>query len=568
MENSLPPSDRVRPGEQWFCYWQTSAALWESRIQELPAHEAVFIPLFWGFHAEGQEDWDFGRLHPERDLLRLTQLLTQYNRKFCWLLPLTPAPFLPNGGVPVKAALTLSVSEEGVHLACLNQGHTLNKMYSFYSPKVFQSFVEFLQRFGHFLGSQKIKAPVWGMHCKYLEGGSVRSFFEDHSSTFEQGFSRYLKKNFQQGIELKDPVEEEKLKSNFRSEAQELFRSTAETALGPFWMGHHDVVLLGAGPKETILRSLPAGKSQLEIVSELATLKSLDLWISTALLDGKEKGEIVSKVLNEHFGQEEIDQRYHYKIHGSELTEDWRSFGLVDVFLLEEGSTHAETGLLSWLKQNYDALYTLHNSLPFTTGWIDEHQHKLKFFSAKTLDRTRFGQMLKLFLMGQRVVLDKTGMAPELEKRLQVFFLENNLKLQNVNFKTNVTLCELGEGRLVTFEGDKLTKESAIGFWDNILRYFNLRHLEIKHDSDVFCFWRIRGTTPYELNYLDVRRVNLYNPTSYKKTVVFHTQGSFAFMKMIDPFKARAQSVPHGVEVELLPQGLIALDFGHFEEQV
>ena len=81
-------NDPVHPGEQWFFYWKTSAALWESKITQIPVHEIVFIPLFWGFHAEAGIEWDFGRIHPERDLLRLTKLLTQHGRKFCWLLSL------------------------------------------------------------------------------------------------------------------------------------------------------------------------------------------------------------------------------------------------------------------------------------------------------------------------------------------------------------------------------------------------------------------------------------------------------------------------------------------------
>ncbi len=100
----------VTPGEQWFFYWKTSAALWEAQILELPREEIIFLPLHWGLHSE-QDSWDFGdhelgASQPERDLFRLASLLTQHGRKFAWLLPLTPSPFLPNGGLPVAAART------------------------------------------------------------------------------------------------------------------------------------------------------------------------------------------------------------------------------------------------------------------------------------------------------------------------------------------------------------------------------------------------------------------------------------------------------------------------------
>ena len=61
--------------------------------------------------------------------------------------------------------------------------------------------------------------------------------------------------------------------------------------------------------------------------------------------------------------------------------------------------------------------------------------------------------MLKLFMMGQKIVFDKTGLHPDLEKRLQIFFLENDLKLQTVNYLTQIEVCQLGDGLFVCLEG-------------------------------------------------------------------------------------------------------------------
>ena len=569
LEGPKMQNDPVRPGEQWFCYWKTSAALWESRILASPVHEVIFIPLYWGLHTEAPGSWDFGQVQPEKDLLRLAQLLTQHGRRFCWLLPLTPSPFLPNGGVPVASARTLSISAEGVHLAVLDSEDKLNKMYSFFEPKVFQSYVEFLKVFGAFLGTNKIKSPVWGVSFEYLSGDKVISYLEDYSIAFEQGFSRYLKKNHKtpEGVELKDPYLEGKLKSDFTREVQELFATTGEGALAPFWMGRQTITVLGGSPKETIERSLPGGKPQFNLFRELFTHYAHGRRISTALLKGQEKGELLPHVLVEHFGAEEVERRYHYQsIHG-ELSAEWSPFGLVDLIEPGEG-TYRETGLISYLEQHHQWLYQVLGGLAFTTEWIEANQHKVKFFYAEGMNRTAFSQMLKLFMMGQKIVLDSNGLHPDLDKRLQVFFLENNLKLQTVNFVTSTTLCELGEGAFITYDGAKLKNAGqANQFWQNLFGFFKLVNPEVKADKEVFSMWRIRAATAHELSYLDVRRVNLYNPTSYKKHVVIHTQNRFAFMKMIDPAKASAKSVSHGVEVELLPQGRIALDFGHYEER-
>ena len=182
MEDFRKVSDPVRPGEQWFCYWKTSASLWESRILEFDQHEIIFIPIYWGFHAEAGGVWDFGKLHPERDFVRLLSILTQHGRRFCWLLPLTPAPFLPNGGLPTAAARTLSISDQGVNLACLDQDGTLHKMYSFFEPKVFQNFVSFVQSFGEMisqLSTTGVRVPT-GFATTSL---AFRDFLEHNNLT-------------------------------------------------------------------------------------------------------------------------------------------------------------------------------------------------------------------------------------------------------------------------------------------------------------------------------------------------------------------------------------------------
>ncbi len=566
--NYQEQADLVRPGEQWFFYWKTSAALWESKIVQFPAHETIFIPLNWGFHAEAGGRWDFGQVHPEKDLQRLATLLTQHGRKFCWILPLTPAPFLTNGGLPVSVARTLSISADGVHPASLDHEGKVNKIFSFFEPKVFQAYGSFLKSFGKFLADNRIHAQVWGTHFSYFENSQIISFMEDHSLAFEQGFSRYLKQNQPEGVELQKPEEEEVLKKKFTKEVCELFFTAASNALAPFWGGLQSIVMLGGSPQDTIERICTNGKTQLHYFKDLFQHYLNDQWISSALLSSEEKNHLLSKFLEEHFGADEIDQRYLYQIHKTELSEEFRSFGLINIFVDKKTTQFQVNGLLPYLDENFRWLYQMNESLNFSTEWIEANHPKLKFFHGESLDRTRFGQMLKLFLMGQRIILDTSGLHSDLDKRLQVFYLENNLKQQTVNFQTEVNICELGEGRFITFDGDKLKQSPDKNkLWNHLFRYFGLNQPKMLLDEDVFSLWRIRATAPHELSYLDVRRVTLYNPTSYKKQVRIETQKHFAFLKTIDPNKAQARSTPEGVEVELLPNGKIALDFGHYEEK-
>ena len=559
--------DSVRPGEQWFFYWKTSASLWESKILEFPQHEVIFIPLYWGFHAESPSEWDFGRIRPERDLLRLTQLLTQHGRKYSWIMPLTPAPYLPNGGLPAFSARTLSVSHDGVHLAALDQESNLNKMFSYFEPRVFQSFALFLKSFDHFLKEHKIQGPIWGAEFYYYQNGKRFTFLEDTSLAFEQGFSRYLKQNYPDGTEITDPAKEAELKAVFADEVGNLFRTTSESALATHWMGTQKIIALGGSPQETILRSLPSGKSQLDFTKDLFRHFVHAEWISSALLNSSEKKETLGWILKEHFGTREIEQRFQYEVYSSDLTPEFRPFGVVDIFEEKNSGHFKKTGLIPYLNNHFRWLYQLHEELLFLPSSIDLDQHKIKFFYGADLNRTTFSQILKLFMMGQRVLLDRAGLSEALDQKLQVFLLENNIKNQIVHFMTSTQICELGEGRLIIYDGARLVdRTDSEKFWSHIFKYFSLMQPELQMDDEVFSMWRIRSTTPHELSYLDVRRVNLYNPTSYKKLVTIKTNKHFAFMKMIDPTRASAKSTPEGVDVELLPKSKIALDFGHYEE--
>lgn len=440
-------------------------------------------------------------------------------------------------------------------------------MFSFFEPKVFQSFGQFLKSFSLFLAQNRLKTPVWGTHFFYHQDEQNVSFHEDRSIAFEQGFSRYLKQNFPEGTELTETKKELELKETFSHEVSTLFRSTAENVLAPFWMGVQEIAVLGGSPKETILRSLPGGRSQLEYTKDLFYHYVHHGLVSSALLAPEEKKETLAWILKEHFGSKELDQRYNYDALTGELTEEFRSFGVVDLFGGKKDGHFKRTGLHQFLEKNFKWVYQNHDVFPFTPEWIELNQHKIKFFHGPDLDRTTFAQILKLFMMGQKVLLDRSGLGEGLDKKLQIFILENNLKGQAVNFMTATQILELGEGRLILFDGDRLKENpSREKFWIHIFRYLNLVQPEMLMDDDVFSLWRIRATTQHELTYLDVRRVNLYNPTSYKKTVTIKTHKHFAFMKMIDPTRATAKSTPDGVDVELLPNGKIALDFGHYEE--
>lgn len=546
MKEALLSDDPVLPGEQWFCYWKTSAALWESRIRTLDTAKEISIPVYWGFHSEGQDKWDFGHYLAERDLGRLVELLIQYRVRFQWIFPLTPCPLMPNGGIPVSAARTLSMGPNGIHLCSLNGQNSLHKVYSYFEPKVFSSFVSFLKSFKAFLQKACPQSHVVGQEYFFTEDGVLTSFMHDQSLAFEQGFSRYLKNNSFE--ELTDPSEEKKLRQEFLKEVGILFKQTAHAELDSFWRNQEEVCFLGASPKETIQRSLPSGKASIGYFIDLFEHYLFARKISSALLKSEEKKGLLETVLNENFNTGNAWQR----------DQLWEGLCLFELYSPKPQDFFGQ-GLHQYLSSEFRWLYRFH---------ADDFKDtdSLKIVHSKYLDKTHFVQVLKSFMLGRKIVIDKNNLDPDLEKRLGLFYIENNLKIETVRFQTQMTLAELGEGKLLVYDGKGLNKDNYQIFWKKVFEVMGVTHLHTELPEDVFSLWKRRECSTDELNYLDVRRVSFYNPTSYKKHVKLQTQNKFAFMRMIDPQKANAKSSAQVIDVELLPQGRISLDFGHFEE--
>jgi hypothetical protein len=57
-----------------------------------------------------------------------------------------------------------------------NMGN-MNKHYSFFYPKVFQSFSLFAEALNRYFTQSGIKAPVYGLNSGYVEKTSFKSYF-------------------------------------------------------------------------------------------------------------------------------------------------------------------------------------------------------------------------------------------------------------------------------------------------------------------------------------------------------------------------------------------------------
>ncbi len=587
MSLTTPPPkelDAALPGEHWFLYWRTSSSLWKTKLSELTGAR-VIVPINWSFHSETGESFDFGLERPETDLKRLVMLAEQLDKEVHLFVPMTPAPFLPNGGLPHLLARWGAVNPDGMAYAVADPQGPVHKLYSFFDPRVFQAYTKFVHHLGSYLSREGVPAKVWGVECGYMQDGRFQSFMEDRSKAYDTAFARYLavgREEAQQKAEGALPqelvMEERRLHAAFTKTIRDLYVESASTALAGHWEGALRLGLLGASTEDFLQRAC-----QVENVgkysSDLLELLIRGVVPSSALLGARARRGVFQRQVDELVTSSMLPL-----VIGQNALSENRSGAFVPLvfFELYTGQTGAvrssedmeeewgQTGLLDVLRSSYRWTYRFRPIQTFTFEEGFSEGRRIHFLSGSSLTSRNFTQVLKTFMSGGHVVVNRTGLPYELLRKLETFFLENNLAVEKVNvLSVQVHYVSLGDGKMLLFgpttaAADGTTQGPGAEFWEKALAHFDLPHLGRMVGDDVHFFWRTRSSNPAELNYEEVRRLGLYNHSSYKKRVKIPLTRSFVLMKIIDEVNAVVQSYPNEVEIQLLPEGAVSLDFGVF----
>jgi hypothetical protein len=574
--------DAVFPGEDWFFYWKTSASLWKTKLEELPGTGRVFIPLFWAFHTETGDSYDFADTRPETDLKKLSDCIHQMGRRPIFLLPLGPVPFLPNGGLPHFLARGQSQNQEGFSLGSLDAEGQIYQMYSFFDNRVFRAFSKYVSVLADFLTGQGLRDDVWGVRSFYLTENGPRDYFSDSSPVYEQGFSQFFsakksEKDFtaqfgQEGIDsILTPEQERSLSAEYNQMLNGLYLETAKESLAGNWEGVLKLGFLGGGEK-SFQQRLFHKDTLSQYIKEVQECLSYDLIPSSVLLSGRIKRGILGHVLNELVVQSSMIS--YLESHQYEETNSGLFLPLIffQVFHLPEfvdpdTISWADLGLWDFLQKRYN--YCFLDQVDRDYSWDEslENQGEIFFFHGVCMSEELFQNVLKTFMSGGKVFLNRSGLEQPFLRRLETFFLENSLQVEKVNFCTPIHNVTLGEGRMVIFEGDKLMdlgEKEIQGFWENLINTFGIRHLFFDALEGVYVNWRVRAATYNELKYEEVRRMGIFNPTSYKKKMKITVPKNFSLVKVLDENNTTIKTSPHEIDLEMLPEGVVFMDFGVF----
>lgn len=570
--------DTVFPGESWFFYWRTSPSLWETKLREYQGSYPIFIPIYWGLHSEHPDQYDFGDYRPEADLKRLFSIAQSLGRELTIILPTTPSPFLPNGGVPSYLARTIMISSEGMGVSVVDSEGRLNKLFSFYDPRTFQSFRKFTYQLGQFLTQSGFNCEVFGADFGYLKAGLFTSYFQDKSIAFEQGFNRYLKQ-----LETTEPERIEQLKENYSIEDElkddyaqlikGLYTESAQEAIPANWAGMLKFSHLGGAPEDIFARTNDMWEHHGDFFKPFFNVLINDHLPSSVLLSSNLKKGVLQKALKDIVSSSLISSHLNNNLYEDDLVTSFTPLVYFNIYLANSSKVKNLDfllnggGLKCFLDREYHWMYRLsHDAFRYQADF--DQEDRIHFFFGSLLSLEDFNHVLKLFMNGGKVFIDVAGMDESLTKKLNIFLAENEIATEKINYMTPILKAQLGEGLIITYDNEKLAEVGLmkkIGFWETMVKFLNLKSLKVQIDEGLYYLWKHRSSNTYELNYEEIRRVSLYNPTSYKKKTTILSSKNYAFLKTVDEINAQVKSTPIGVDIEIMPGGSISLDFGYFE---
>ncbi|TDJ06844.1 MAG: hypothetical protein E2O68_04270 [Deltaproteobacteria bacterium] len=550
--------------EEWFFYFRISSSLWKEKIEKFKGQQ-IIVPIHWAFHQVDEYTFEFGENRKEANLAQIVSLAEEVNKKVIFYLPLTPAPFLPDGGIPDFLKNTLSLNKEGLLHTCLDHEGKVNKLYSFFDKHIYRGFSYFVKKLGEYVKNEKINSDFWGVISGHLNEGRFSSFLEDYSPSFHRSFGQYIEalRDHDKEYSLESVNEELVLINRFNYFIGDLYKKVAREGLGPNYEGHLELVLLGANTTDFIKR---CSNSDLEnnYIDELKESVYQGLVPCSILLGENSRSEVFGRQLNDLLLENYLPQ----KINPPLNEEDSCSFSLLSFFNLykspiTEENIWVNNGLVGFLNQKYKWAYNYYFNEYNYPDFADDT--KVNFLPGEIINGKIFGGILRSFMEGGKFIIEKNKLDEELAKKFELFVLENSIKVEKLKFFSEIQNITLGEGRILLFEGSifkELAENQKSVFWEKIINTFHLKHVEFELPEEVDFFWTTRMISPSEIDFQEVRRLHLYNTGKGKQHFKVKLRNKTSLVKVASKYNAKVKTKAQSIEAELDPSGSIDMDFG------
>lgn len=569
----IKDDDLVFPGEGWFLYWKTSASLWQTKLEELSGTTKVIIPINWSFHSDTGDRFDFANEKPETDLKKLSEICKQLGKEVIFLLPVSPMPFLPNGGIPFILSRNHAKNENGVVKAYADGEGNINQLYSFYDPRIFTAFTLFCNKLAEYFSTSGIDGGVWATECGHMNNGEYSSYLEDHSRAFDNGFSRFVQAKKEEGVIGTDGIQadmELTLKKEYQLMIRDLYVQGAEKELETYWQGFKRYGFLLGNSNEVFLRTIDH-LSDIDIMDEALDLLGNGIYPSSILLPSRRKKGVFKSFQNKFLSRESVEHFFNDKTLTTSHDYFFKQSFSVKVFYHENSQDKKkyleESGFIGFCENFFAWDHCFASYKDFE--WEDEldSEHQFYYFSGNDLDMKTLSSALRMFMNGINIIIDKRGMNDGIRRRLESFYLENELEIEKIRYLTQIETISMGEGRLFIYDSEELLnidtkEEKKHQFWSKVFNSLDFDYCEIDAESGIRYAWHERNVGPSELKFDKVRRLNIFNPSSYKRKIKIKYPASLVFQKIIDEQSVEMSNTTHEIELNFMPKGSVSLDFG------
>lgn len=559
--------------ENWFFYWKFSPSLWVEKLSLIADKNfkmPIWVPIYWGLHHNHDKSVDFGEKLPETDIFQLQKIAIKNNLNLVFILFLGPCPLFPKGGIPTFLNSVPSLNEDGLALNAVESSGEINKVHSFFGPNIFKSFRIFTNHLRARIDDLQVPLKIIGAQCYYYSSGEIISYFLDRSNLFSSQIQKFgeIKKQDttneteNTGIRMEDIVDE------FNKLIEDLYSNQAKKVLKERWMGEVRIGFTGGAPLDVFDRASSSWNYSSRFYPVIMKFIERGLIPTTVLLDPKVKtqglDDIQRFIIDKTFIETHIDTLALYDRDNS----DWLPFFSYILFDKDgTGKDFKDNGLLDYLENHYRYEFKFLDEIASFEEAYDVDK-KVYFATGSGLDERSFKTLLKIFFSGGKVVLDKEKLPKELEKYLMRFLIENSLRVQKVQFLTEMLQASIGEGSLIVFSGNDISRHSnvkKISFWENLFNYLSIKRLDIKPEEDIFYHIKFRGPIAGEYDYQELRKIQIWNSSSYKKSVKIKFDSSlFSFRKAHNHQNTEIKEKSDSIEISFLPKGKVTLDFGLF----
>ncbi len=564
--------DVSKPESYWFFYWKTSPSLWEAKLQDFARGEPVFIPVYWGLHANSEQEFDFGRWKPETDLKRLVELCHKYQLRAVFLIPIGAFAFLANGGVPAHILYKTALNKDQTLMCFINESGEIHKFPSFFHMGILQEFQKFVSSLGNFLTSLPLGCEILAAECGSIsEDGYFRSFFQDYSSVFSQSFSQFLRKNGMDPFTMNDKNLLKKREIEFRNLMFDLYFEVIKENARKLWGGKIKLSFLGTHSEQFLSRLFGNNDILPSYIQQFFNSLNYEVLPSSLLIPSEYKEGILDNLFQKY-----VNRSYLSTVMQEGYFEEDTN-GLVPLHFIEFLGVKSEHearsnifeswSLKAFFEQTTGRCYQLRENIEFSPD--DEGEDKFIILEPSALTENNFNVIYKYLFQGMSVVISDEFSTDSLKKKLDIFLVENNISTEELNILgVNILFCELGTGSLFVVNSqslESLPEQQRSDFWSRVFSTGKIQFLEISTKEEIEVFWFKRTPFDNELSYEHIRRVSLVNPFSHKVKASIKMKENFAFIKMIDQEGVQFSHDPKIIKMEFQPKSKISLEFGYYE---